>query len=112
MAAASYEVFTHPVIATAALTAARAVTAAGALPAAAGRCLGFAKFGGAVGERVNVAVIGSTVAEAGGAFALGAALELDATGRVVTLAAGVKVACALAAAAAAGDKIEVVLIPN
>ena len=112
MAAGSFEVFTHSVIATAALTAARAVTAAGALPAAGARCLGFTKFSGAIGDRVTVAVLGSTVAEAGGAIAIGAALELDASGRVITRAAGVTVGSALGAAAAAGDRIEIVLIAN
>ena len=112
MASGSYELFNHSVVATAALTQARAVTAAGALPAAAGRCLGFAKFAAAVGERVNVAVLGSTVAEAGAAIGVGVPLELDALGRVITRAAGVTVGSALGAAAAAGDKIEIVLIAN
>jgi Uncharacterized conserved protein (DUF2190) len=112
MAQGSLEIFSHSVIATAALINARAVTAAGALPAAAARCLGFAKFDAAIGQRVNVAVLGSTVAEAGAAIALGAALELDALGRVITKAAGVTVGSALTAAVNVGDKIEIVLIPN
>lgn len=112
MAAASFEVFTHSVVATAALTTGRAVTAAGALPVAAGRSLGIAKFSGVIGDRVPVAVLGSTVAEAGAAVALGAALEVDAVGRVVTRTAGVTVGSALTAAAAAGDRIEIVLIAN
>lgn len=112
MAAGSFEVFSHSVVAAAALINARAVTAAGALPAAAGRCLGFARFDAPIGTRVTVAVLGATVAEAGGVIAAGAALELDALGRVVTKAAGVTVGSALNAAAAAGDKIEIVLIAN
>ena len=111
MAASSFEVFSHSVVATAALTAARAVTVAGAVPAAAARCLGFAKFSGAIGERVNVAVLGTTVAEAGATIAAGAALELDASGRVITRSAGVTVGSALSAAVL-GDKIEIILIPN
>lgn len=112
MAAGSSETFVHSVVATAALTNARAVSAAGALPAVSARCLGFAKFDAAIGTRVSVAVTGSTVAEAGAAVALGAALELDALGRVITKATGVTVGSALGAAAAAGDRIEIVLIPN
>ncbi len=112
MANGSVEILTHSVVATATLTAARAVTAAGALPAAAARCLGFAKFGGATGERVSVAVLGTTIAEAGAAVAAGAALELDSSGRVITKSAGVTVGHALGAAAALGDKIEILLIPN
>ena len=111
MAAISFEVFSHSVVATAALTAARAVTVAGAVPAAAARCLGFAKFSGAIGERVNVAVLGTTVAEAGATIAAGAALELDASGRVITRSAGVTVGSALSAAVL-GDKIAIILIPN
>lgn len=112
MASGSVEILSHSVVATAALTAARAVTAAGALPAAAARCLGFAKFNAAIGERTNVAVLGTTVAEAGAAIAVGAALELDASGRVITKSAGVTVGQALGAAGALGDKIEILLIPN
>ena len=112
MAAGSFEVFVHSVVATAVLTSARAVSAVGAVPAAAARCLGFAKFDAVVGNRVAVAVTGSTVAEAGAAIAIGAALELDALGRVITRAAGVTVGSALNAAAAAGDRIEIVLIVN
>lgn len=112
MAAGSYEVFVHSIVATAALINARAVSAVGALPAVSGRCLGFAKFDAAIGTRVAVAVTGSTVAEAGAAIAIGAALELDALGRVITRATGVPVGSALGAAAAAGDRIEIVLIVN
>ena len=88
------------------------MSAVGALPAAAARCLGFAKFDAPIGTRVAVAVTGSTVAEAGAAVAIGALLELDALGRVITRAAGVPVGSALMAAAAAGDRIEIVLIVN
>ena len=112
MAAGSYEVFVHSVVATAVLTNARAVSALGALPAAAGRSLGIAKFDALVGGRVAVAVTGSTVAEAGAAIPIGSALELDALGRVIVRATGVTVGSALAAAAAAGDRIEIVLIVN
>lgn len=112
MASGSVEVVTHSVVATAALTAARAVNVAGAVPAAAARCLGFAKFSGAIGERVPVAILGTTVAEAGAAITAGAALELDSSGRVITRSAGVTVGHALGSAGAAGDKLEILLIPN
>ena len=112
MAAASFETFVHSVVATAALTNARAVSALGALPAVSARCLGFAKFDAAIGGRVSVAVTGSTVAEAGAAVPIGSALELDALGRVIVRATGVQVGSALTAAAAAGDRIEIVLIVN
>ena len=110
--AASFETFVHSVVATAALTNARAVSALGALPAAGARSLGFAKFDAPIGTRVSVAVTGSTNAEAGAAIPLGSALELDALGRVIVRATGVQVGSALMAAAAAGDRIEIALAVN
>lgn len=112
MAASAIKLLTLSVVATAALTQNRAVTAAGAVPAAAARCLGFADFSGAIGERVSIGALGTTVAEAGAAFAVGTALELDASGRVITKAAGVQVATAVTAAAGVGSQVEVLLIPN
>lgn len=112
MAQGSVEIFSHSVVAAVALTNARAVTHGGALPAAAARCLGFAKFDQLIGLRVNVAVLGSTIAEAGAAIAIGALLELDALGRVITRVTGVVVGSALSTAVNVGDKIEIVLIPN
>lgn len=112
MAAAAYKILTLSVVATAALTQNRAVTGTGAVPAAAGRCLGFADVNAAIGDRVSVNALGTTVAEAGAAVAVEALVELDALGRVVTKAAGVAVGRALSAATAAGQQIEILLIPN
>jgi len=112
MAQGSNPLLTISVIATTALTQARAVTGVGALPAAAGRCLGVARTSGAIGDRVPVDVDGTSIAEAGAAIAVDAALELDATGRFITKASGVTVARALSAATAAGQMIEVLLIAN
>jgi len=114
MAASAKAELVLTVIATAALTQNRAVTVAGALPAAAGNSLGFAQTGGAIGEAVPVAVMGTAIAEAGAAIAAGAAVELDASGRVVTKSAGATVGRMApgAVASAAGDMVEVLLIPN
>lgn len=112
MAAAATKILTLSVVATAALSANRAVTAAGAVPAAGTRCLGFTDFPAAINERVSVGAMGTVVAEAGAAFAVGAALELDASGRVITKASGVAVGHALAAATGAGQLIEILVIPN
>ncbi|MCX7219822.1 MAG: DUF2190 family protein [Burkholderiales bacterium] len=112
MALGATPLLTLSVIATTALTQARAVTGTGALPAAGARCLGIARTNGAIGERIPVDVDGTAVVEAGAAIAVDAALELDATGRVITKASGVTVGRALSAASAAGQMAEVLLIAN
>lgn len=96
-----------------ALVAERFVTHAGAQAGAAVNTLGVARAkADAIGEAVPVDVLGTAIVESGGAIAVGAALETDATGRAVTKAAGPTVARALRAAAGAGERIEVLLIPN
>jgi hypothetical protein len=114
MAAGSIPKLTLGVVATAALTQYRGATVLGAVPAAGANALGIATTGGAIGERVPVAVLGTALAEAGAAISAGAALELDASGRVVTRSTGVTVGRMAPGmtAAAAGDVVEVVLIPN
>lgn len=112
MAQGSTPLLTLSVVATAALTQARAVTGLGAVPAAAARCLGVARTNGAIGDRVTVDVDGTTIAEAGAAVAVDAALELDSSGRFITKASGVTVGRALSAASASGQMIEVLLIAN
>lgn len=112
MAAAAIKILTLSVVATAALTQHRAATGLGALPAAGARCLGFADVSAAIGERVSVATLGTAIAEAGAAFADDAALEVDVAGRVITKTTGVTVGRALGAAAAAGQMVEILLIPN
>ena len=98
--------------ATAAVTGERFVTAAGAPAAAAGNALGVARSDAQIGGVFPVTYLGTAIVSAGGAVAVGAGVEADATGRAVTLAAGKKLGTALQAAAAAGDRIEVALIPN
>lgn len=112
MSQQSIEILSLPVKATAALTSRRFVTVAGAVPAAGANALGVARSDGATGETVAVDVLGTAVVEAGGAISAGAAVEVDASGRAVTQSTGVTVGRALEAAAAAGDFIEVLLIPN
>lgn len=112
MAAACYKVLTLSVVAAAALSQYRAVTAAGAVPAAGARSLGVTDYAVAAGDRVSVAVLGTAIAEAGAAFAIDAALEVDAQGRFVTKNTGATVARALSAAGATGNLVEILLIPN
>lgn len=108
-------ILTLTVTAAATLSANRGVTGGGAVPAAAASVIGFTRTSGASGDLVPVDVLGTTVAEAGAAIAVGAAVEVDNLGRVITLASGVKVgrmAPGQAAAGAAGALVEIVLIPN
>lgn len=101
------------VVATTAITADRFVTPAGAQAGADANTLGVARSAAASGERVPVDVIGTAVVESGAAVAAGATLKSDASGRAITWASsGAKVAVALEAASAAGQFIEVLLIPN
>ena len=111
MPSGNLAIFTLTVAATAAVATNRFVTSLGAYPAAAAKGLGVARTGGTVGELLAIDILGTSIAEAGGAFAKDAALELDATGRVVVKAAGVAVARALEASAAAGAFVEVLLTP-
>lgn len=112
MAAASTPIFSLTVRATAAITQARGVTLAGAVPAAAAN--GFiARVGGAIGDLLTVDVLGTTIAEAGAAVtAAHVPLEFDAQGRLVTATAGKIVARSVGTAAAAGDMFEVLCVPN
>lgn len=59
------------------------------------------------GEQAGVATHGEILVEAGAAIALGAQVQPDATGRAITLAAGVAFGRARDAATAAGDIIRV-----
>ena len=68
------------------------------------------------GERVDVVHIGETLCEAGAAFAAGALITADATGRAIVAApaAGVNnrvVGVALEAATAAGDLTRILISP-
>lgn len=103
---------TLSIAATAAVIAERFVTAAGAYPTAAGNALGVATTKAAIGDLFGVDVLGTAVATAGAAIAKNAYVQIGSDGKVVTRAAGVAVGQALQAAAADGDRIEVLLIPN
>lgn len=114
MSAASIPVLTLSVKATAALTAARFVTGGGAVATAAGRAIGVTRTDAAIGEFAPVDVIGMAVVAAGAAIAAEALIEVGAAGKAVTKSAGVVVGRLApgAVAAADGDLIEVILIPN
>lgn len=103
---------TLSIAASAALEPERFVTVAGAYPAAAGNAFGVSTTKAAIGEQLGVDVAGTAIVTAGGAIAKNAYIDVGANGKAVTHAAGKVVAQALQAAAADGDRIEVLLIPN
>jgi len=113
MAASNIATLTLGIPAAAALAQYQAVTAAGAIATAAGNAVGFTQTGGALGDRVPVTAVGTAIAIASAAIAVGAAVEVvGSVGKVVTKTSGVAVGRALTAAAADGDLIEVLVIPN
>ena len=98
-----------------ALAACRFVTQAGAYPAAGAAAFGVTRSSAeAAGDLVPVDVQGTAIAEAGAAITLDAPLMVDATGRVVPLTVGSKspVGRAMQAATAAGQQIEILLVPS
>ncbi|MEL7168258.1 MAG: capsid cement protein [Bacteroidota bacterium] len=108
----SIEILTLSILAASAIVQRRFVAPDGTQAGAAANTLGVASYDVATGDMAAVHVLGTTVVEAGGAVAAGAAIETDASGKAVTNAAGPVVGRALTAAAADGDLIEVLLIQN
>lgn len=100
------------IAATAALAGERFVGAAGAYATAAGNTFGVTITEAKVGDLVNTDVLGTSVVTAGGAIAKNAYVQVGSDGKAVALTTGVAVAQALQAAAADGDRIEVLLIQN
>jgi hypothetical protein len=112
MSQQSTPVFKLSIKASAAVAARRFVTHAGAQAGAGANAAGVSEYAAASGEMFPAVALGTAVVEAGAAFAAGAALQADADGRAITKDAGAAVARALQAAGAAGDLVEVFLIPN
>lgn len=106
------QILTLAIAAAAVLNAERFVSATGAVATAAGNALGVTESDAAIGEQVPVITLGTAIVTAGAPIAAGAAVEVGATGKAVTKAAGIAVGRALQAALADGDRIEVLLIPN
>ena len=95
------------VLATSALARFRFANFAGATANATDAALGVPNANYDIGELAGVATHGEILVEAGAAVAVGAQVQSDATGRAITLAAGVAAGRARDAAAAAGDIIRV-----
>lgn len=113
-ASGNISLLTLTVIAAAALAANRFVERDGTYPTAGGNALGVTRFDAVTGDPVAVDVHGTTIVECGAAVPVDSALMVDATGRVVPLTGSAKQAVgrALDAGAAAGSKIEILLIPS
>lgn len=113
MAATSLPILTRTVTATSSVAAQRFVTPAGAQAGAGENTLGVARVAAVAADKLPVDVLGTAIVEAGAAVAVNATIKADANGKAITWAtSGAKVALALSAAAADGDLIEVLLIPN
>lgn len=113
MAASATGVLKLGVTLTAAATQNRGIQLTGAAVAAAGAGY-ISDVSGAIGDRVSVTVLGTATAEAGAAIAANALLEFDASGRVVTRSAGITIGRLAPGytAAAAGDQVEIIVLPH
>lgn len=98
---------TVSIAAAAALSRFRLVDFTGNVPAAGERALGVANADYAAGEQAGVATHGELLVEAGGAVAVGAQVESDASGRAVALSTGAAFGTARDAASGAGELIRV-----
>ena len=105
----SIAICTMSVLAAAALTINRFATAGGAVPAAGAYCPGITNDNFDAGEQAGLVTHGIKVVEAGAAVTAGDAVQCDASGRAITLAAGASLGRALDAATTAGDLIRVKL---
>lgn len=95
------------------VAAGRFVSSTGTQVVADANALGVARSAGVATDKVPVDVLGTATVEAGAAIAVGATVKSDATGRGITWAtSGARLGVALEAATAAGQFIEVLLIPN
>jgi len=112
MAASATNSVVITITASAALTQYRAVTLAGAVPAAAAAGVFPVLVGAANGDAVGIVVVGTAIGEAGAAISAGALLEVDSSGRYITRTSGTIVGRALTAAGASGDQIELLVIPS
>lgn len=108
----SRPILSLPQTASGAVTAARFVDSAGAqIDTAGNAAMGVSRSDAADGEMFTADVLGTTIVEAGGVIAKGASLKSGADGRALAYDTGTKTAIALQAATAAGQMIEVLLLP-
>lgn len=98
---------------TAAIAASRFVQLDGTQSAAGEYAAGISHYAGvANGDYIPFTELGRDILEVGAAVAIGAAIESDAQGRGITKTTGITLARAVTGAAAAGEFVEVYMIPN
>lgn len=91
----------------------RFVSSVGAQTAADANALGVCRTAGVSGDLATIDVLGTAIVEAGAAITAGVAVKADSLGRAIAwVTSGCRLGIALQAAGAAGDLIEVALIPN
>ncbi len=113
MAATSLSILTLTVAATGTIAQHRFVTPAGLQTGAGENAIGSSLTAAVSGNKIPVMHLGIATVEAGAAVSAGASLKADADGKAITWAtSGAKLGIARTAAAASGDLIEVLLIPN
>lgn len=111
----SLPILTLTVVATAALENARAVTQAGAYPAAGGLAFGITRSDAAIGDPTPVDVQGTAIVQSGAPFAKDVPLMVGTNGRLIAHDGdGDKhaVARSMEAATAADQLVEVLLVPS
>lgn len=97
------------------IAANRFVTPAGAQAGAGVNTQGVARMAAAAaGDKITVDAMGTAVIEAGAAITAGSLVESDASGRAITKATGVAVGRLAPgeSATAAGQFVEIILLPN
>lgn len=109
MAATEIPVLTLSVLATAALTAGRFVTPAGAVAGAGAAVAGICNSDTAIGEMAPVIALGVGIATSGAAVAVGAVIGSDAAGKAITWVSGEKLGVALTATTGADQELEVLM---
>ena len=106
-------VLTKPMTASGAVAANRFVLATGAQATVAGSAvIGVAREAAASAALFSCDILGTAIVEAGASIAKGVAVQTGADGRALTYDTGTKAAVALQAATAAGQMIEVLLLPS
>jgi hypothetical protein len=113
MSAQSFPILTLTMLATAVVPANRFVTFGGTVTVADANSAGVARTAAAVGDAMPVDALGTAVVESGAAITAGDTVKSDGTGRAITwVTSGVRLGRAQQAATAAGQFIEVFLMPN